>query len=189
LGERLFHDPQLSHDNRQSCATCHPLARGGMDGWPRAMAQNGLSHLRNTPTIFNVGLNFWFNWDGRMHTLEAHAEQLLRNPAVMNTTWPELQGKLAREATHVSAFRAAYVDGLTWNNVIAALVSFERSLTTPHSRFDTYLRGERQALTTQERAHSKPGGKSKSKGTWEGARAKQNSGLPHWFCGTAFPKR
>ena len=92
-----------------------------------------------------------------MHTLEAHAEQLLRNPAVMNTTWPELQGKLAREATYVSAFRAAYVDGLTWNNVIAALVSFERSLTTPHSRFDTYLRGERQALTTQERAHSKPG--------------------------------
>ncbi len=125
LGERLFHDPQLSHDNQQSCATCHPLDRGGMDGWPRAMALNGLSRLRNTPTIFNVGLNFWFNWDGRTHTLEAHAEQLLRNPAVMNTTWPELQGKLAREATYVSAFRAAYVDGLTWHNVIAALVSFD----------------------------------------------------------------
>src|SRR5262249_28482955 len=109
LGERLFHDPQLSHDNQQSCATFHPLDRGGMDGrWPRAIAQNGLSRLRNTPTIFNVGLNFWFNWDGRAHTLEAHAEQLLRNPAVMNTTWPELQGKLAREASYVSAFRAAY---------------------------------------------------------------------------------
>src|SRR5215470_14830778 len=27
LGERLFHDPQLSHDNQQSCATCHPLDR------------------------------------------------------------------------------------------------------------------------------------------------------------------
>jgi cytochrome c peroxidase len=68
----------------------------------------------------------------------------------MNTTWPELHAKLAREATYVSAFRAAYVDGLTWNNVIAALVSFERSLVTPHSRFDRYLRGERQALTVEE---------------------------------------
>jgi cytochrome c peroxidase len=150
LGERLFHDPQLSHDNRQSCATCHPLDRGGMDGWPRAMALNGLARLRNTPTIFNAGLNFWFNWDGRVHTLEAHAEQLLRNPAVMNTTWPELQRKLTREVNYVSAFRAAYADGLTWHNVIAALVSFERSLTTPHSRFDAYLRGERQALTAEE---------------------------------------
>jgi len=151
LGERLFHDPQLSHDNRQSCATCHPLDRGGMDGQPRAIAVDGLSRLRNTPTIFNVGLNFWFNWNGIVHTLEAHAEQLLRNPAVMNTTWPELQGKLGREADYVSAFRAAYVDGLTWNNVIAALVSFERSLVTPQSRFDRYLRGEQQALTVEER--------------------------------------
>jgi cytochrome c peroxidase len=50
----------------------------------------------------------------------------------------------------VSAFRAAYVDGLTWNNVIAALVSFERSLVTPHSRFDRYLGGEQQALTAEE---------------------------------------
>ena len=69
LGERLFHDPQLSHDNRQSCATCHPLDRGGMDGQPRARAVDGLLRLRNTPTIFNVGLNFWFNWDGaRIHS-------------------------------------------------------------------------------------------------------------------------
>jgi cytochrome c peroxidase len=150
LGERLFHDPQLSHDNRQSCATCHPLDRGGMDGQPRATAVDGLPRLRNTPTIFNVGLSFWFNWDGVVHTLEAHVERLLHNPAVMNTTWPELQGKLGREADYVSAFRAAYVDGLTWNNVIAALVSFERSLVTPQSRFDRYLGGEQQALTAEE---------------------------------------
>ncbi|MGE0684240.1 MAG: cytochrome-c peroxidase [Candidatus Binatia bacterium] len=149
LGERLFHDPQLSHGNRRSCATCHPLDRGGMDGQPNALAMDGLSHLRNTPTIFNVGLNFWFNWDGITHTLEAHTDRLLRNPAVMNTTWPELQGKLGREADYVAAFRAAYVDGLTWNNVIAALVSFERSLVTP-SRFDRYLRGKQQALTAEE---------------------------------------
>src|SRR5262245_14608250 len=81
LGQRLFHDPRLSHDNQHSCATCHPLDHGGMDGQPRALAVNGLARLRNTPTIFNVALNFWFNWDGSTHTLEAHAEQTLRNPA------------------------------------------------------------------------------------------------------------
>lgn len=150
LGERLFHDPRLSHDNQHSCASCHPLDQGGMDGWSRASALDGHSNLRNTPTIFNVGLNFWFNWDGGTHTLEAHADQLLRNPAVMNTTWLELHDKLAREAYYISAFHAAYADGLTWRNVIAALASFERSLTTPQSRFDSYLRGERKALTADE---------------------------------------
>src|SRR5215471_2121749 len=32
LGERLFHDERLSRDEGRSCATCHPLDRGGMDG-------------------------------------------------------------------------------------------------------------------------------------------------------------
>lgn len=36
LGERLFNDVRLLHDNTRSCATCHPLERGGMDGQPRA---------------------------------------------------------------------------------------------------------------------------------------------------------
>lgn len=151
LGARLFYDPQLSHDNRQSCATCHPLDRGGMDGQPHSIALDGRPRLRNTPTIFNVALNFWFNWDGSARTLETHAELTLRNPTEMNTTWSELHEKLRRDGAYVSAFRAAYGDGLTWTNVIAALVSFERSLVTPRSRFDRYLRGEREALTAEER--------------------------------------
>ena len=31
LGERLFNDVRLSHDNTRACTTCHPLERGGMD--------------------------------------------------------------------------------------------------------------------------------------------------------------
>ena len=41
LGERLFHDVRLSHDNTRACTTCHPLQRGGMDGRPRAITANG----------------------------------------------------------------------------------------------------------------------------------------------------
>src|SRR5262249_19530890 len=94
LGERLFHDVQLSHDNTRSCATCHPLAHGGMDGQPHAISANGILPLRNTPTIFNVGLNAALNWDGIANTLEAHAEIVLLSPNLMNTTWPELLAKL-----------------------------------------------------------------------------------------------
>jgi cytochrome c peroxidase len=150
LGARLFHDVRLSHNNSHSCAACHPLEHGGTDGRPQAITANGTLHLRNTPTIFNVGLNTAFNWDGIANTLEAHAEIVLLNPILMNTTWPELLAKLQADADYVTSFNTAYAEGLTPANVLDALASFERSLLTPNSRFDRYLRGEQHALTEPE---------------------------------------
>jgi cytochrome c peroxidase len=150
LGEQLFHDVRLSHDNTESCATCHPLHRGGMDGRARAITPAGKLGARNTPTIFNVALNSWLNWDGVANTLEAHAEIALLSLNVMNTTWPELLAKLCADDGYLAAFGAAYQQRPNQANVLDALASFERSLTTPNSRFDRYLRGERLALTAAE---------------------------------------
>jgi cytochrome c peroxidase len=150
LGERLFHEVRLSHDNTRACATCHPLEQGGMDGRPRALAANGTLPLRNTPTVFNVGLNAAFNWDGIADTLEAHAEIVLLSSNLMNTTWPELLAKLQADPDYVTRFNTTYAGGLTPANVLDALASFERSLLTPNARFDRYLRGERHALTAPE---------------------------------------
>jgi cytochrome c peroxidase len=151
LGEQLFGDVRLSGDRGRSCATCHPLEHGGMDGRTRPSATNGSLNARNTPTIFNVGLSSVLNWDGVANSLEAHTELVLRNPSLMDITWPEILSRLGADAGYVSAFRAAYPDGLTRTNVLDALASFERSLETPDSRFDRYLRGERDALTDSER--------------------------------------
>jgi cytochrome c peroxidase len=90
-------------------------------------------------------------WDGIADTLEAHAEIVLRNPSLMNITWSEVLARLGADEGYVSGFQAAYPDGLTRPNVLNALASFERSLETPDSRFDRYLRGERDALTGSER--------------------------------------
>jgi cytochrome c peroxidase len=150
IGERLFHDARLAHDNTRSCATCHPLDQGGAQPRRRAMSASGQLLPRNTPTVFNVGFNFSFNWDGAVDSLEAHAETVLLNPEVMNTTWPELLAKLRADSDYVAAFRAAYGRDINRANVLDALASFERSLVTPNSRFDRYLRGERDALTAGE---------------------------------------
>jgi cytochrome c peroxidase len=151
LGEQLFQDVRLSRDQGRSCATCHPPEHGGMDGRVRALTADGTPHARNTPTIFNVGLSSFFNWDGIADTLEAHTEIVLHNPRLMNITWPEILGRLGADEGYVSRFRAAYPDGLTRPNVVDALARFERSLETPDSRFDRYLRGERDVLTEAER--------------------------------------
>jgi cytochrome c peroxidase len=150
LGERLFRDVRLSHNNAQSCASCHPLERGGMDGRARAITPGGTQSARNTPTIFNVALNASLNWDGAANVLEAHAEKVLLSPNVMNATWAEVLAKLNVDNAYVSAFGTTYQQRPSQANVLDALATFERSLITPNARFDRYLRGERSALTAAE---------------------------------------
>lgn len=150
LGERLFQDTQLSHDRSRSCATCHPLDAGGMDGAPRARALDNVKVLRNTPTIFNLRYDLFFNWDGATESLPVHDEKVLLSPALMNTTWPELLGRLRPDADYASGFARAYPTGITRESVLDALATYERTLTTPYARFDRFLAGERTAISPGE---------------------------------------
>jgi cytochrome c peroxidase len=150
LGEKLFHDPRLSHNNERACVTCHRLAQGGDDGLPLARAADGALYSRNTPTIFNVALNTRYRWDGAVRTLEAEAEATLHHPAMMHTTWPELLAKLRADPHYVAAFNAAYPGGLTREHLLDALTTYARSLLTPNARFDHYLRGQHAALSAEE---------------------------------------
>ncbi len=151
LGEKLFHDPRLSRNNVFSCATCHRLDQGGGDGVSRPPTPTGGLHLRNTPTVFNVALNSRFHWDGAFRTLEAEAEAAIHDPTIMNSDWADVLPKLQADADYVSAFNAAYPGGLTRANTLHAVASFERSLITPNSRFDQYLRGNADALGDDEK--------------------------------------
>jgi cytochrome c peroxidase len=151
LGERLFHDVRLSGKNVIACATCHRLGQGGADGLPRAMTATGALHRRNTPTIFNAALNAAYNWDGGVRTLEAHTERVLLSPLLMHSTWPDLLAKLRTIPEYRTAFTPLYPGRLTSAHVLDVLTSYQRSLVTPNSRFDRYLRNEPEALNAVER--------------------------------------
>lgn len=69
----------------------------------------------------------------------------------MNSDWADVLPKLQADTAYTSAFSAAYPDGLTQANVLHAVASFERSLITPNSRFDQYLRGDANALSDDEK--------------------------------------
>jgi cytochrome c peroxidase len=115
------------------------------------MTAAGIRHPRNTPTIFNVAFNAAYNWDGGVRTLEAHAERVLLSPVEMHTTWPALLAKLQMDPDYRAAFTALYPGPLTSAHVLDALATYERSLVTPNSRFDHYLRGHPEALSPVER--------------------------------------
>jgi cytochrome c peroxidase len=151
LGRRLFHETKLSGDGSVSCASCHNLASGGVDRLPFARGIGGKEGVINTPTVFNSGLNFRQFWDGRAETLDEQVDGPLQNPGEMGSTWPKVVAALAQDATYGREFAAIYPDGIQPKNIRDAIATFERSLVTPNSRFDQFLRGEYTALTESER--------------------------------------
>ena len=149
LGERLFSDRRLSHDNTHSCSSCHDIGTNGATanihdtpaGQPIAL---------NTPTVFNVSLNFRLNWEGSFRSLEEGIESSLRNPAIMASSIDETVGKLRADGEMARQFRDAYGREPDVAAVLDAIATYERSLVTPGSRFDRWLAGEADAITPDE---------------------------------------
>lgn len=150
LGDKLFHDKRLSKDNTLACASCHSLERGGVDGGVGSTGIGGAKGPINAPTVFNSGFNFRQFWDGRASSLEEQAAGPIHNPKEMGSNWAEVLGKLSQDAAFVASFKESYPDGLQPKNIQDAIATFERSLITPNSRFDKYLRGDKAALKDDE---------------------------------------
>lgn len=150
LGKRLFHDPRLSQNSAVSCASCHPLALAGTDRRDRSVGIHGQVGKVNAPTVFNSGFNFRQFWDGRADSLEDQVDGPMLSAIEMGSTWDEVIRRMRQDATYPVEFAAAFPNGLQPKNVRAALADFERSLVTPDSPFDRYLRGDDTALTSAE---------------------------------------
>ena len=106
----------------------------------------------NTPTVFNVSLNFRLNWEGNFRTLEEGAEHTLRNPAIMASSVDEVVNKLRADPEAVKQFRDAYGREPDVAALLDAIATYERSLVTPGSRFDRWLAGDAGAITPEELA-------------------------------------
>ncbi len=152
LGARLFGDPRLSGDGSVSCSSCHNLDTGGVDRLPFSRGIGGKIGGINAPTVFNSGFNFRQFWDGRAETLEDQVDGPLQNPIEMAGTWPKALAVIARDPQYSTAFNANYPDGIRRENIKDAIATFERSLITPNSRFDRFLRGDATAMNAKEQA-------------------------------------
>lgn len=153
LGFTLFHDPRLSVDNTVSCATCHALETAGVDNHQYSHGVNDQLGGVNAPTVYNAVYNFVQFWDGRATTLAAQAAGPPLNPVEMaSPSFDDIIAKLEADKPFAKAFTAVYPDGITEANITNAIEEFERTLITPDSRFDKWLRGDDSAITADELA-------------------------------------
>lgn len=153
LGFALFHDTRLSVDNTVSCASCHALETAGVDNHQYSHGVDDQLGGVNAPSVFNAVYNFVQFWDGRAKTLADQAAGPPLNPVEMaSTSFDEIIAKLKADKKFAKEFSKVYPDGLTEANITNAIEEFERTLLTPNSRFDKWLRGDDSAISADELA-------------------------------------
>jgi cytochrome c peroxidase len=156
LGRKLYFETAISINRTQSCNSCHRLDEklGGVDGLPTSKGAEGKFGGRNAPTTLNAGLHIAQFWDGRSPDLADQAKGPVLNPIEMAMPNEEMVLARLEEAGYRERFQAAFPDAeqpLTYDNYAEAVAAFERTLIT-RDRFDDFLGGKLDALTTVEKA-------------------------------------
>ncbi|MEZ4720992.1 MAG: cytochrome c peroxidase [Flavobacteriales bacterium] len=154
LGHALYFDTRLSLTGNNSCNSCHDLATYGVDNLPTSPGDKGGNGDRNSPTTLNAALHFKQFWDGRMETVEDQAGGPVLNPVEMNMPNEKaVEDRLRNIELYKHLFAEAYpgeINPFTYSNMRKAIGAFERELLTP-SRVDEYLKGNKEALTLEEK--------------------------------------
>ena len=152
LGDELFHDPRLSGNEKRSCASCHDIGSNGADGVAQDLTPDGQPLALNTNTVFNAGLSFRQDWEGDAKSLEEQAFISLTSPALMGSSVRHALDALLTDPAIVNRFRQSYNRVPDQASLLNAIATYERTLVTPDSRFDRFLRGDRDALTSEEQS-------------------------------------
>ncbi len=153
LGRVLYHDPRLSSTGTVSCSSCHNTMLGGEDNRPVAMGVNGQTGGRSAPTVWNAAFNATQFWDGRAPSLEEQAKGPVTNPIEMGMkSWDDVVARLKQIPGYQAAFQKAFGNGdsITMDNSAKAIAAYERTLITPNSPYDKYVKGNKKALSEQQ---------------------------------------
>ena len=153
LGKQLYFDPRLSLDGTVSCNTCHNVMASGTDNKATSAGVAGKHGGRSAPTVWNSAFLSVQFWDGRANTLEDQAKgPILAGVEMAMPNEQAVIDRLQKIPGYTSQFKAVFgKNGLTYDNVAKAIAAFERTLITPNSPVDRYLKGDKSALSKQAR--------------------------------------
>ena len=152
LGKMLYMDPRLSSTGTVSCNSCHNVMEGGDDSRSVSMGVHGKTGGRNAPTVWNSAFHSVQCWDGRAPLLEDQAKGPVANPVEMGMEDVDTAMDRVRKIPGYKPYfeRAFGENSMTVENAAKAVAAFERTLITPNSPFDRYVKGDKQAMTEQQ---------------------------------------
>jgi len=158
LGKRLFFDTRLSVNGKASCSSCHDPTRAYTDGRPVAIGATGEALPHSAMALVNVAYNISYGWTKpELASLEAQMLEPMLNEHPIELGLHGRQqlvcDQLAEDADYRAAFARSFPDSptpITFEHIVQAIASFERTLISGHSPFDRYaFEGEHTAISAQ----------------------------------------
>jgi cytochrome c peroxidase len=155
LGRHLFYEKRLSMNGSTACATCHTQELAFTDGLARSVGATGELHPRGSMTLVNAAWSARLTWANHLlDTLEVQALTPMfgERPIEMGMAGreEEIVRTLREDDYYRDAFPAAFAadsDPYSILNVVRALASFVRTISSFNSPYDRYIRGDSDALT------------------------------------------
>ena len=149
LGEKLFHETQLSKTNSISCASCH---QGETFSDPRTLSlgTKGQPGTRHSMPLFNLAWKTSFMWDGTAPTLRDQAMIPIQHHLEMDESLASVAAKLKTDPTYPPLFAAAFGSGeISPQNIGLALENFLLTRLSFDSKLDRSSKGQ-ATLTPEE---------------------------------------
>ena len=161
LGRYLFYDKRLSGNGTQSCGSCHLQKLAFTDGRAHGLGSTGQLHPRSPMALGNVAYYSTYTWaNPALITLERQIPNPVfgETPVEMGVNDNNVQTVLQRlqaDARYAPQFAAAFPEkpagDITWDRVLKAISSFERSLITVNSKYDQFLQGKTTLSASEDR--------------------------------------
>ena len=152
LGKMLYMDPRFSSTGTVSCNSCHNVMEGGDDSRSVSMGVHGKTGGRNSPTVWNSAFHSVQFWDGRAALLEDQAKGPVANPVEMGMKDVDTAMERVRKIPGYKVYfeKAFGKDSMTVDHAAKAVAAFERTLITPNSAYDKYVKGDKTAMSDQQ---------------------------------------
>jgi len=148
LGKKLFFEPRLSGSGQISCASCHDPDLAFADGRTVSFGHERKELTRNAPTVLNSAFHETFFWDGRAASLEQQASDVINNQDEMHANAEWVRDQLNRIPGYTDEFARVFGSPeVTLARVTQAIATFERTVTSRGNKFDSFLRGDTNALS------------------------------------------
>jgi len=150
LGKELFFDASISPSGTLSCERCHNLY-WDLSGTSKKNVKISADEQISPPTALNSALNFIFFKNGDVKDLAGQVRQSLTSKNELASEPKFLIQKINQNSVYRKKFEELYKNGVSFDNIVDALVNFEKALVTPNAKFDKFISGDESVFDEEEK--------------------------------------
>ena len=150
LGKELFFDASIGPSGTLSCERCHNLY-WDLSGTSKKNVKISADEQISPPTALNSALNFIFFKNGEVKDLAGQVRQSLTSKNELASEPKFLIQKVNQNSVYRKKFEELYKNGVSFDNIVDALVNFEKALVTPNAKFDKFISGDESVFDDEEK--------------------------------------